>query len=92
MMTITKAQRAAHSAVRKVLAYARQDSDAVSVFSDGTCDADTEEAVFVVRGHERVAYFKAMAERQGLLTAGKPVADPKTPNAKLRGAEGVPLE
>ena len=74
-------QAKAHRAARTVMHYAKRDSDAVSVLSDGTCEADTEAAVFVVKGRENVAYLRGMCERQGLLTAGKPVAEPKTPNA-----------
>lgn len=73
-------QAKAHRAARTVLHYAKRDSDAVSVLSDGTCEADTEAAVFVVKGRENVAYLRGMCERQGLLTAGKPVAGQKTPN------------
>lgn len=71
-MTAPKTE--AHRAARTLLQYAARDSDPVSVFSDGTCDADTEAAVFVVRGAELVAYLKGLCERQGLLTAGKGVA------------------
>lgn len=73
-------QAKAHRAARTVLHYAKCDSDAVSVLNDGTCEADTEAAIFVVKGFENIAYLRAMCERQGLLTPGKPVADSKTPN------------
>ena len=73
-------QAKAHRAARTVLHYAKRDSDAVSVLSDGSCEADTDAAVFVVKGRENVAYLRGMCERQGLLTASKPVADQKTPN------------
>ena len=81
-------QSKAHRAARTVLHYAKRDSDAVSVLSDGTCEADTEAAVFVVKGADNVAYLRAMCERQGLLTPGKPVADPKTPNVRAKTPEG----
>ena len=73
-------QAKAYRAARTVIHYAKRDSDAVSVLSDGTCEADTETAIFVVKGAERIAYLRRMCERQGMLTPGKPVTDPKTPN------------
>lgn len=78
-------QAKAYRAARTVIHYAKRDSDAVSVLSDGTCEADTETAIFVVKGAERIAYLRGICERQGLLTPGKPVADPKTPNAEFSG-------
>lgn len=81
-------QAKAYRAARTVIHYAKRDSDAVSVLSDGTCEADTETAIFVVKGAERIAYLRGMCERQGLLTRGKPVQAPKTPNAEAGpGAE-----
>ena len=65
----------AHRAARTVMDYALLDSDPVSVLNDGTCEADTEMALFVVKGAERIAYLRGMCERQGLLTSGKLVAD-----------------
>lgn len=82
-------QAKAHRAARTVLHYAKRDCDAVSVLSDGTCEADTAAAVFVVKGAANVAYLRGMCERQGLLTPGKRVADSKTPNAEFSGAAGV---
>jgi thiamine biosynthesis lipoprotein ApbE len=49
---------------------------AVSVFMAGCTVADSEAAIFVVKGAERIAYLKALCERQGLLT-DKPVDGPK---------------
>ncbi len=63
----------AHRAARTVMHYAKRDTDAVSVLNDGSCEADTETAVFVVKGPENIAYLRRMCERQGLLTSGKPV-------------------
>ena len=61
--------------VHQLLTAAEQDTDAVSVFMVGATVADTEAAVFVVKGPERIAYLKAMCERQGMLT-DKPVTGP----------------
>lgn len=69
-------QAKAHRAARTVMHYAKRDTDAVSVLNDGTCEADTETAVFVVKGAEHIAYLRAVCERQGLLTQGKPVDGP----------------
>lgn len=63
----------AYKAAGTVIAFAARDSDAVSVLSDGSCDADTQTAIFVVKGAAHIAYLRAMCERQGLLTPGKPV-------------------
>jgi hypothetical protein len=69
---------AARRTTEQLLAAARNDSDAVSVFHDGTgpCAGDT--AIFVVKGLRNVVYLAAVCERQGLLTAGKPVENPKS--------------
>ena len=58
--------------VTQLLAAAEKDTDAVSVFMAGCTVADTEAAIFVVKGPERIAYLKHLCERQGLLT-NKPV-------------------
>lgn len=58
--------------VTQLLAAAEKDTDAVSVFMAGCAVADTEAAIFVVKGAERIAYLRALCERQGLLT-DKPV-------------------
>lgn len=58
--------------VTQLLAAAERDSDAVSVFMVGCTVADAEAAIFVVKGPERIAYLRALCERQGLLT-DKPV-------------------
>ena len=57
----------------QLLAAAAKDTDAVSVFFDGTYAGDTEAAIFVVKGMQNVEYLAALCERQGLMTAGKPV-------------------
>jgi hypothetical protein len=61
--------------VTQLLAAAERDTDPVSVFMAGCTVADTEAAIFVVKGAERIAYLKALCERQGLLT-DKPVTGP----------------
>ena len=58
--------------VTQLLAAAERDTDPVSVFMAGCTVAGTEAAIFVVKGPERIAYLKALCERQGLLT-DKPV-------------------
>mgnify|MGYP003431378587 FL=1 len=73
-MTTDNLREKAHRAARTVLHYAKRDSDAVSVLNDGTCEADTEAAVFVVKGAANVAYLRGLCERQGLLTPGKAVS------------------
>ena len=73
--------------VTQLLAAAEKDTDAVSVFMAGCTVADTEAAVFVVKGPEAIAYLRELCKRQGLLT-DKPVAGPvcndchKTPNVR----------
>jgi hypothetical protein len=59
--------------VTQLLASAAKDTDAVSVFMAGCTVADTEAAIFVVKGADRIAYLRALCERQGLLT-DKPVS------------------
>lgn len=59
--------------VEDLLQAAAHDSDAVSVFYDGTKLGDSEAAILVVKGMEHVEYLTGLCERQGLLTAGKPV-------------------
>jgi len=58
--------------VTQLLAAAERDTDPVSVFMAGCTVADTEAAIFVVKGAERIAYLKALCQRQGFLT-DKPV-------------------
>jgi hypothetical protein len=65
--------------VTQLLAAAEKDTDPVSVFMAGCTVADTEAAIFVVKGPERIAYLRAMCERQGLLT-DKPVTGPAACN------------
>jgi thiamine biosynthesis lipoprotein ApbE len=65
--------RSDRSTVTQLLAAAEKDTDAVSVFMAGCTVADTEAAIFVVKGPEHIAFLRALCERQGLLT-DKPVA------------------
>ena len=58
--------------VRQLLAAAEKDTDPVSVFMDGCMLADTEAAIFVVKGAKQITYLTALCERQGLMTT-KPV-------------------
>lgn len=57
----------------QLLKAAARDTDAVSVFHNGTGPDDFDGAIFVVKGRSNVDYLKALCERQGLLTQGKPV-------------------
>ena len=61
--------------VTQLLAAAEKDTDAVSVFMAGCTVADTEAAVFVVKGPDTIAYLRELCKRQGLLT-DKPVTGP----------------
>ena len=61
--------------VTQLLAAAEKDTDALSVFMAGCTVADTEAAVFVVKGPEAIAYLRELCKRQGLLT-DKPVTGP----------------
>lgn len=63
-----------HTTTAQLLARAERDTDPVSMYCDGTSFADTERAIFVVKGNERIAYLHALLVRQGLLTDGKGVA------------------
>lgn len=71
-MRASSVLRSDRRTVTQLLAAAEKDTDAVSVFMAGCTVADTEAAVFVVKGPERIAYLKALCERQGFLT-NKPV-------------------
>ena len=61
--------------VTQLLAAAETDTDAVSVFMAGSKMADTEAAVFVVKGSAAIVYLRELCKRQGLLT-DKPVTGP----------------
>jgi hypothetical protein len=65
--------------VTQLLAAAEKDTDAVSVFMAGCTVADTEAAVFVVKGPQAIAYLRELCKRQGLLT-DKPVTTGPTCN------------
>lgn len=67
--------RRSRRTVAELLDAADKDTDAVSVFMDGTKEADTEAAIFVVKGAAHIAYLRGVCERQGLLT-DKPVTGP----------------
>lgn len=90
-MSNTTMLRSDRRTVTQLLAAAEKDTDAVSVFMAGCTVADTKAAVFVVKGPEAIAYLRELCKRQGLLTPGKPVEEPKTPNvgANLRAACGT---
>lgn len=59
--------------VPQLLAAAAKDTDAASVFYDGTGPADYDSAIVVIKGRANVDYVVAMLARQQLVTPGKPV-------------------
>lgn len=59
--------------VPQLLAAAAKDTDAASIFYNGTGPADYDSAVVVIKGRENVDYVAAMLTRQQLTTPGKPV-------------------
>lgn len=76
--------------VTQLLSAAERDTDAVSVFMAGCTAADTEVAIFVVKGPEQIAYLRSLCERQGLLT-DKAVTAPSNVQPKPNGeAEAAP--
>lgn len=60
--------RADRRTVADLLLAADKDTDAVSVFAVGSTLADTDAAMFVVKGREAIEYLHALCTRQGLLT------------------------
>lgn len=59
--------------VPQLLAAAAKDTDAASVFYNGTGPTDYDSAILVIKGRENVDYVVAMLARQNLVTPGKPV-------------------
>jgi hypothetical protein len=57
----------------QLLEAAERDTDKASVFMVGSSPADTDRAVFVIKGWDNIAYICGLLTRQGLLTEGKPV-------------------
>lgn len=57
----------------QLLAAAARDTDAVSVFEDGTGPGEAEVAILVVKGRANIEYLATLCARQGLLTPGKAV-------------------
>lgn len=74
-MRSTSVLRDDRKTVTQLLAAAKKDTDAVSVFMAGCTVADTEAAIFVVKGPDAIAYLRELCQRQGLLT-DKPVTGP----------------
>jgi len=66
-----------HQTVATLLARAAQDTDAVSVFPNGTCWGDTDSCIFVVKGGLRAYALYEQFCDQGLVTPGKPVVGPE---------------
>lgn len=59
--------------VPQLLAAAAKDTDAASVFYNGSGPTDYDSAILVIKGRENVDYVVAMLARQQLVTPGKPV-------------------
>ena len=72
-MSKTDVLRDDRRTVKQLMAAAQKDTDAVSVFMVGCTESDTDAAIVVVKGPDRIAYLRTLCERQGLLT-DKPVA------------------
>lgn len=73
--SITRVLRTDRKTVTQLLNAAEEDTDAVSVFMVGCAVADTDAAIFVVKGPTAIAYLCDLCARQGLLT-DKPVTGP----------------
>lgn len=78
-MSCTSVLRNDRRTVTQLLAAAEKDTDAVSVFMAGCTVADTEAAVFVVKGPEAIAYLSDLCKRQGLLTDKAVTGDQRRP-------------
>lgn len=59
--------------VPQLLAAAAKDTDAASVFYNGSGPADYDSAILVIKGRANVEYVVAMLARQQLVTPEKPV-------------------
>lgn len=59
--------------VAQLLAAARKDTDAASVFYLGTDESDFDGAVIVIKGREHTQYVVDTLVRQKLVTPGKSV-------------------
>lgn len=74
---------AEYATVPQLLEMAALDTDLVSYYVNGTGWEDAKGALFVVKGGRLAREIAELFERQGLLTAGKPVVDgdaaPATP-------------
>ena len=64
-----------HATVPQLLALARQDTDRVSVFVDGSTWDDADAAILVIKGGRLARDLVTMLERQGLITPGKEVTE-----------------
>lgn len=83
-MSSASVLRSDRRTVTQLLAAAEKDTDAVSVFMAGCTVANTEAAVFVVKGPDAIAYLRELCKRQGLLT-DKPVTSRKLATCGSRG-------
>jgi hypothetical protein len=59
--------------VPQLLAAAAKDTDAASVFYNGSGPTDYDSAIIVIKGRENVDYVVSLLTRQQLVTPGKPV-------------------
>lgn len=83
-MSSASVLRSDRRTVTQLLAAAEKDTDAVSVFMAGCTVANTEAAVFVVKGPDAIAYLRELCKRQSLLT-DKPVTSPACNPCGSRG-------
>jgi len=78
-LNVTKPQhtnlKPTHATVPQLLALARQDTDRVSVFVDGSTWDDADAAILVIKGGRLARDLVSMFERQGLITPGKGVTE-----------------
>lgn len=76
-MRPTPKRKASRRTVDQLLTAATKDTDAASVFWDGSCNADSDRAIIVIKGRAHCDYVIEMLQRQNLLTAGKDVETAK---------------
>jgi hypothetical protein len=69
-------QHAALPSTKQLLAAAAKDTDRVSIYSLGDTLERADLAVIVLKGRDELRLFRDWAERNGLLTPGKPVEVP----------------
>lgn len=65
--------RNGYKTTQQLLLKAKRDTDAVSVFVDGTTWDDADCAIFIVKGADQAREVYEMLAAQGMVTPGKPV-------------------